>query len=103
LALEGTQGSENTIELLLLLAKLHTTGYVIMKGRITLHLLFADCAAIDTVLQGEGLAKIFLAMLPHIMNNPICLRNSLEFATGALELLTLLRRMARGHMNRQTL
>jgi len=37
------------------------------------------------------------------MNNPIRLRYGLEFATGALELLTLLGRMARGHMNRQTL
>ena len=74
-----------------------------MKGRITLHLLLADCAAVDAVLQGEGLAKIFLTMLPHIMNNPIRLRYSLEFTTGALELLTLLCRMACGHMNRQTL
>ena len=74
-----------------------------MKGRITLQLLLTDCAAVDALLQREGLAKMILAMLPHVMNDPISLRYCLEVAAGALELLTLLGRMARGYMNRQAL
>jgi hypothetical protein len=97
--LHSAISSENTIELLLFLSELQTAGHMIMKGGITLHLLLADCATVDAVLQGEGLAKMFLAMLPHIMNDSIRLRHSLEFTTGTLELLTLLCRMACGHMN----
>lgn len=74
-----------------------------MKGRITLHLLLADCTSVDAILECQSLLKMLLTMLSHVVNDPVRLRHSLEFTTGTGKLLALLRRMTRCHMNRQTL
>ena len=76
---------------------------MVMKGRITLHLFLTDCAAVDAILQRQSLAKMFLTMLSHIMNDPVRLHRGLKVATGARQLRTLIGRMPRSHMNGQTL
>ena len=71
-------------ELLFLCRELDTAGGdVVEKGRLTVTL-FLACGACQPV-SGEA-RHIRLAVLPHEMNDPICLCKSLIRATGTLEM-----------------
>jgi hypothetical protein len=74
--------------LLFFYRKLNTAGgNVIQKGRVTVAL-FLTCGAFQPF--GGETRDIGLAVLPHEMNNPICLCKSLIRATGTLEIRGIL-------------
>jgi hypothetical protein len=56
---------------------------VIVKCSITLQFLITHCALKEPLLHVKSLGDLLLTVLPHVVNNPVGLRQSLKRTAGA--------------------